>query len=460
MLMSELHVIILAAGQGTRMRSALPKVLHRVAGRPMLAHVIDTARRLGPVAVHVVHGHGGASVREAVDGAGLVWVEQREQLGTGHAVEQAMPGVPDSARVLVLCGDVPLIRAETLEDVMLAAGADALGLVSVVLEDPAGYGRVVRAANGGVTGIVEHRDASPEQLEIAECNTGIVASGAGRLRRWLSALERDNAQGEFYLTDVIGMAAADGVAVTAVAAADAHEVLGVNDRAQLAEAERAYQRREAARLMRDGASLADPARVDVRGLVTVGRDVWLDVNVVLEGEVTLGDGARIGPNVVLKDCLVASGAEVLAHSVVEGAEIGTGARVGPYARLRPGTRLGEGVHVGNFVETKNTTLGRGSKANHLTYLGDTDVGSDVNVGAGTITCNYDGAAKHRTVIGDRAFIGSGVELVAPVTVHPDATIGAGSTISRDAPEGQLTLSRVRQTTVHRWIRPSKKPEGD
>jgi bifunctional UDP-N-acetylglucosamine pyrophosphorylase/glucosamine-1-phosphate N-acetyltransferase len=454
--MSELHVIILAAGQGTRMRSCLPKVLHPVAGRPMLAHVIEAARRLRPASVHVVHGHGGDTVREAIGGDGLLWVEQREQLGTGHAVEQAIPGVPDSATVLVLCGDVPLIRVETLEGAVRSAGAGGVALVSVVLADPAGYGRVVRGVDGGVTGIVEHRDATPEQLQIVECNTGILAGGAGPLRRWLAALERDNSQGELYLTDVIAMAVSDGVAVDTVAAADAHEVLGVNDRAQLAEVERVFQRREAARLMRDGASLADPARVDVRGVVTVGRDVWLDVNVVLEGEVTLGDGVRIGPNVLLRDCLIASGAEVLAHSMVEGAEVGTGARVGPFARLRPGARLAEGVHVGNFVEVKNTTLGPGSKANHLTYLGDTDVGRDVNVGAGTITCNYDGAAKHRTVIGDRAFIGSGVELVAPVTVHADATVGAGSTISRDAPEGELTLSRARQTTVPGWRRPRKK----
>jgi bifunctional UDP-N-acetylglucosamine pyrophosphorylase/glucosamine-1-phosphate N-acetyltransferase len=458
--MSELHVIILAAGQGTRMRSSLPKVLHPVAGRPMLAHVIEAARRLQPASVHVVHGHGGDAVREAIGGDGLLWVEQREQLGTGHAVEQAMPGVPDSGKVLVLCGDVPLIRAETLEGAVRSASADTLALVSVVLTDPAGYGRVVRGADGGVKGIVEHRDATPEQLQIVECNTGILAGGAARLRGWLAALERDNTQGELYLTDVIAMAVSDGVSVETVAAADAHEVLGVNDRAQLAEVERVFQRREAARLMRDGASLADPARVDVRGVVTVGRDVWLDVNVVLEGEVALGDGARIGPNVLLRDCLIASGAEVLANSVVEGAEVGSGARVGPFARLRPGARLAEGVHVGNFVEVKNTTLGPGSKANHLSYLGDTDVGRDVNVGAGTITCNYDGAAKHRTVIGDRAFIGSGVELVAPVTVHADATVGAGSTISRDAPEGELTLSRVRQTTVRGWRRPRKKPDPD
>ena len=456
--MSELHVIVLAAGQGKRMRSALPKVLHPVAGRPMLAHVIDTAEQLAPAGIHVVHGHGGEQVRAALGGRALTWVEQDRQLGTGHAVEQAMPGVPDDATVLVLCGDVPLLRPETARAAVDAAGGGGLALVTVMLDDPSGYGRIVRAADGSVTRIVEHRDASAEELEIREGNTGILAGAARALRRWLAALDRDNAQGELYLTDVVAKAVADGVAVAAVAAGRPEEVLGVNDRVQLADVERLYQRREAERLMRDGASLADPARVDVRGRVRVGADVWLDVNVVLEGEVSLGDGARVGPNAVLRDCTIGAGAEILANSLVDGADVGPGARVGPFARLRPGTRLAEGVHVGNFVEVKNASLGPGSKANHLTYLGDADIGRDVNVGAGTITCNYDGAGKHRTVIGDRAFIGSGVELVAPVTVHADATIGAGSTISKDAPEGQLTVSRSRQSTVPGWRRPRKTPK--
>ena len=456
--MSELHVIVLAAGQGTRMRSDLVKVLHPLAGRPMLHFPLAAAERLAPTRIHVVHGHGGGQVRAALVGRDVTWVEQDRQLGTGHAVEQAMPGVPDDATVLVLCGDVPLLRPETARAAVDAARGGGLALVTVTLDDPSGYGRIVRAADGSVTRIVEHRDASAEELEIREGNTGILAGAARALRRWLAALDRDNAQGELYLTDVVAKAVADGVAVAAVAAGRPEEVLGVNDRVQLADVERLYQRREAERLMRDGASLADPARVDVRGRVRVGADVWLDVNVVLEGEVSLGDGARVGPNAVLRDCTIGAGAEILANTLVDGADVGPGARVGPFARLRPGTRLAEGVHVGNFVEVKNASLGPGSKANHLTYLGDADIGRDVNVGAGTITCNYDGAGKHRTVIGDRAFIGSGVELVAPVTVHADATIGAGSTISKDAPEGQLTVSRSRQSTVPGWRRPRKTPK--
>ncbi len=456
--MIPLHVIILAAGQGTRMRSALPKVLHAIAGRPMLEHVVRAAEGLAPTRIHVVHGHGGEAVRERLAHLPVEWVEQAEQLGTGHAVEQAMPGVPDGATVLVLYGDVPLIALDTLADTVRCAAGGELALITVHLDDPTGYGRILRAADGRVTGIVEHKDATPAELRIHEGNTGILAVAAAPLRRWLSALDRDNAQREFYLTDVIGMAAADGVPIETVHPARTEEVLGVNDRIQLAALERAFQSRQAERLMREGASLADPARVDVRGEVVVGRDVWLDVNVVLEGRVELADGVRIGPNVVLRDCRLGAGTQVHANSLVDGAEVGAGVRIGPFARLRPGTRLADRVHVGNFVEIKNTTLGPGSKANHLTYLGDSEVGRDVNVGAGTITCNYDGAGKHRTVIGDGAFIGSGVELVAPVTVHAGATIGAGSTITRDAPPDQLTLERARQTTVPGWKRPQKKEQ--
>jgi len=458
--MSQLHVIILAAGQGTRMRSALPKVLHPLAGRPMLEHVVRTAAALGPAAIHVVHGHGGEQVRAALAHLDVRWVEQAEQLGTGHAVEQAMPAVPDPATVLVLYGDVPLIEHETLAETAHRAGRGALALITVELEDATGYGRILRAQDGRVTGIVEHKDASPQQRALREGNTGILCAGAAPLRAWLSRLDRDNAQGEYYLTDVIAMAAAEGVAIDTVHPARAVEVLGVNDRVQLATLERAYQRAQAERLMRGGATLADPARVDVRGEVQVGRDVWLDVNVVLEGSVEIEDEVRVGPNVVLRDCRLGRGVEVLANSLIDGAKVGAGARIGPFARLRPGTDLAAEVHVGNFVEVKNARLGRGSKANHLTYLGDAEVGAAANVGAGTITCNYDGANKHRTVIGDGAFIGSGVELVAPVTVHAGATIGAGSTISRDAPAGQLTLSRSRQVTVAGWRRPQKKPPAD
>lgn len=453
-----LHVIVLAAGQGTRMRSSTPKVLHPIAGRPMLEHVVSTAAGLEPAAVHVVYGHGGDEVRRRLAHLDVTWVEQAQQLGTGHAVAQAMPGVPDEATVLVLYGDVPLIESGTLSDAVHRAEDGALVIISVHLEDPSGYGRIVRQPDGRVSGIVEHKDATCEQLAIREGNTGILVADAARLRAWLAGLGSDNVQGEYYLTDVITMAARQGVSIDTVHPGQVAEVLGVNDRIQLAALERIYQARCMAELMREGVSMADPARVDVRGRVRAGRDVWLDVNVVLEGEVELADGARVGPNVLLRDCRIGAGAQILANSVVEEAQVGAGARVGPFARLRPGAILGESTHVGNFVEIKNTVMGRGSKANHLSYLGDSEIGSDVNVGAGTITCNYDGANKHRTVIGDGAFIGSGVELVAPVTVHAGATIGAGSTITSDAPAGQLTLTRARQSTVSHWKRPLKKPK--
>jgi len=404
----------------------------------------------------VVFGHGGQRVREALAHLPAHWVEQAEQLGTGHAVDQAMPGVPDDAQVLVLYGDVPLIELDTLGVAVRLAAEGCLALISVHLDDPTGYGRIVRSAGGHVSGIVEHKDATPEQLAIHEGNTGILCADAHRLRGWLSRLDRNNAQGEYYLTDVIAMAAADGMTIETVHPSRVEEVLGVNDRVQLAALERVRQRDLAERLMRDGASLADPARLDVRGDVSVGRDVWLDVNVILEGRVELADDVHVEPNVVLRDCRIEAGARIKANSIVEGARVGPGARIGPFARLRPGAALAKGVHVGNFVEVKNTSMGAGSKANHLSYLGDSDIGSGVNVGAGTITCNYDGANKHRTVIGDDAFIGSGVELVAPVTVHRGATIGAGSTISKDAPADALSLTRVKQVTLAAWRRPVKK----
>jgi bifunctional UDP-N-acetylglucosamine pyrophosphorylase/glucosamine-1-phosphate N-acetyltransferase len=458
--MNRLHIVILAAGQGTRMRSAMPKVLHAIAGRPMLAHVVGTAVALDPEVIHVVYGHGGERVQQELADLPVTWVEQAEQLGTGHAVEQAMPGIPDDASVLVLYGDVPLITLDTLNACTGVAARGTLALVTVHLADPTGYGRILRDDSSRVSGIVEQKDASDEQLSIREGNTGILCAPAGQLKSWLTRLDRDNAQGEFYLTDIIAMAAADGVTVEAVHPSCEEEVLGVNDRVQLAFLERAFQRQQAERLMRGGATLADPGRLDVRGQVSTGSDVWLDVNVVMEGQVVLGDGARIGPNVVLRDCEIGAGAEVLANSIVEEARVGRNARVGPFARLRPGAVLSDEVHVGNFVEVKNTTLGQGSKANHLTYLGDSSIGSGVNVGAGTITCNYDGANKNRTIIGDGAFIGSGVELVAPVTIEDGATIGAGSTISRDAPKDQLTLTRVKQTSIRSWRRPRKKKPGD
>jgi bifunctional UDP-N-acetylglucosamine pyrophosphorylase/glucosamine-1-phosphate N-acetyltransferase len=453
-----LSVVILAAGQGKRMKSELPKVLQPLAGAPLLAHVVATARSLGPDAIHVVHGHGAEAVRAAIAGGDIRWVLQAEQKGTGHALAQAMPAIPDGHDVLVLYGDVPLIGAATLADLVSRSLPDALALLSARLPDPAGYGRVVRDATGRVSRIVEERDASHEERAIAEINTGVLAAPATRLRRWLGELRADNSQGEYYLTDCIGAAVRDGCAVEAVVVASPAEVLGVNDKVQLAEAESALRARRAADLMRAGVTVVDPLRLDVRGEAACGRDVVLDVNVILEGKVRLGDRVKVGPNCVLRDCEIGDDSEVRANSLIEGAIAGRQCVIGPFARLRPGTRLADGVHLGNFVEVKNSELGAGSKANHLTYLGDTTIGSKVNVGAGTVTCNYDGASKHRTTIGDGAFIGSGAMLVAPVTIGEEATIGAGSTITRPAPAGKLTLERARQMTVEKWSRPQKKPK--
>ncbi len=451
-----LSVVILAAGQGKRMASDLPKVLQPLAGRPLLAHVVATARRLSPVTIHIVYGHGGERVRAALDAPELGWVLQSEQKGTGHAVAQAMPAIPDGHAVLVLYGDVPLVRTQTLERLVARAGPDCLAFLSARLADPTGYGRVIRDNAGRVVRVVEERDANHKERAIAEINTGLMAAPAASLRGWLAALRPDNAQGEYYLTDCVGAAVRDGIAVEAIVAESATEVLGVNDKIQLAEVEAAHRRERALDLMKKGVTIVDPARVDIRGEVRCGRDVLLDVNVVLEGRITLGDGARVGPNAVLRDCEVGSGTVIHPNCVLEQSVIGANCSIGPFARLRPGNRLADGVHVGNFVELKNSAIGPGSKANHLSYVGDSDVGSKVNVGAGTITCNYDGANKHRTTIGDGAFIGSGTMLVAPVTVGADATIGAGSTITKDAPEGQLTIERSKQQTVPGWKRPQKK----
>ncbi len=437
------------------MRSGLPKVLQPLAGRPLLSHVLDMASGLNDARLHVVYGHGGDQVPAAFPGAAVHWVEQAEQLGTGHAVEQAMPGVEDSATVLVLYGDVPLVRRETAAR-MATIGADGVALLTVCMSDPTGYGRIVRDDTGKVSRIVEEKDADENERAIAEVNTGLLAAPAASLRKWLSRLDNSNAQGEFYLTDVVGLAVSDGVPVSTVEAGDIEEVMGVNDKIQLAEAEAALRRRRVEELMKQGATVADPERLDIRGEITCGRDVFLDVGVVLEGTITLGDRARIGPYCVIRDCQIGDGAVVLPHSVLEEALVGEACSVGPFARLRPGTRMAARSKVGNFVEVKNTELGEGSKANHLSYVGDSTVGRDVNIGAGTITCNYDGANKHRTVIGDRAFIGSGVELVAPVEVGEDATIGAGSTIGKNAPAGTLTVARSRQMTVPGWKRPVKK----
>lgn len=452
-----LTVVVLAAGQGKRMNSALPKVLQPLAGRPLLRHVLDTARTLQPQSLCVVYGHGGEKVREAFAGETLQWALQAEQKGTGHAVMQAMPDIPDDHRVLVLYGDVPLLREATLRALLEQSVGDVLGLLTVELADPTGYGRIVRDARGQVRAVVEQKDASARLQRIREGNTGVLVAPAGRLRSWLARLGSNNAQGEYYLTDIVAMAVKDRVAVRAVAAPTETEVLGINDRVQLAQVEAALRARHAGEAMRAGAILADPMRFDQRGELLVGRDVFIDVNVVFEGRVVLGDGVRIGPHCVLRDIEIGAGTQVLASCVLESARVGADCHIGPFARIRPGAQLADGVHLGNFVEVKNSRIGAGSKANHLTYLGDADVGAGVNVGAGSICCNYDGANKHRTVIEDGAFIGSGTMMVAPLTVGAGATTGAGSTLTRDAPPGQLTLARGRQVTVQGWQRPVKKP---
>ncbi len=452
--MRRLEVIILAAGQGTRMRSDLPKVLHPIAGRPLLRHVYETARALAPQRIHVVYGHGGARVQAQLADLEVRWVEQAQQLGTGHAVAQAMDGVAEESTLLVLYGDVPLIASTTLERLVAAAEA-GIALLTVELADPTGYGRILRDGQGQVARIVEQKDAQGAELAIREVNTGLLAIPASRLRSYLARLDNANAQGEFYLTDIFAMAAAEGVAIATTAPAETAEVLGINDRVQLAEVERHYQQRQAAALLRQGLTLCDPQRFDLRGELTVGRDCTIDVNVVLEGRVVLGDGVTIGAHCVIKDAEIGSGSQIQPFCHIEQARIGPAARIGPYARIRPESEIGEAAHIGNFVEVKKSTIGHGSKVNHLAYIGDTSMGQRVNIGAGTITCNYDGANKHRTTIGDDVFIGSDTQLVAPVTVHSGATIGAGSTITKDAPADELTLSRSKQLTFPGWKRPVK-----
>ena len=451
----QLEVIILAAGQGKRMHSALPKVLHPLAGRPLLAHVLDAARALAPARILVVHGHGSEEVKAAFPGAAIEWIEQAEQLGTGHAVLQALPRLDPGAEVLVLYGDVPLVRPETLRRLADAARG-GLAILSAEFPDPDGYGRIVRGPGGRVSRIVEQKDASADELAIREVNAGFLAAKASKLAGWLAQVRNRNAQKEYYLTDVIALAVAEGVAVNAVKAPDWHEVAGVNSRHELAVLERAYQNAQARRLLEAGVALADLWRIDVRGSLECGSDVAIDVNCVFEGAVKLGDGVRIGPNCVLRNVSISRESEILAFSLLEDAEVGARCRVGPYARLRPGASLGEDVHVGNFVEVKASRLGAGSKANHLAYIGDAEVGARVNIGAGTITCNYDGAAKHRTVIEDDCFIGSDATLVAPVRIAKGSYIGAGSTISKDTPAGQLTLARAEQVSLPGWKPPRKK----
>ncbi len=454
-----LSIVILAAGQGKRMKSDLPKVLQPLAGRPMLRHVIDCARTLDANEIQVVYGHGGEQVRALLANEPVRCVLQSEQLGTGHAVLQAMPAIHDDDLVLVLYGDVPLIQRDTLARLTAHAGEKAIAVLSVLLDDPSGYGRIVRDTAGNVVRIVEQKDANRKELAIKEVNTGLMAVPARHLRRWLGALRNDNAQGEYYLTDVVVAAVKEGLKVHAVIAPTVSEVLGINDKVQLAEVEAAHRRRKANELMLAGVTVADPARLDVRGTVTVGADVYLDVNVVLVGSVKLGSRVRIGPNCYVRDAEIGDDTELFPNCVVDRAVIGPGCRIGPFARLRPETTLHRDVHIGNFVEVKQSEIGAGSKANHLTYLGDAVIGEKVNVGAGTVTCNYDGANKAQTAIGDGAFIGSGTMLVAPVQVGANATIGAGSTITHSAPADKLTLERSQQITVEGWKRPvKKKPE--
>jgi bifunctional UDP-N-acetylglucosamine pyrophosphorylase/glucosamine-1-phosphate N-acetyltransferase len=464
----KLAVVILAAGQGKRMKSDLPKVLQPLAGVPLLAHVVSRARTLKPSSMHVVYGHGGEAVRTALGSQTLTkenltkenlkWALQAEQLGTGHAVMQAMPNVADDELVLVLYGDVPLIRAETLRKLIDATGPKAMSLLTVLLDNPSGYGRIVRNARGAIQKIVEQKDATKSQLKIREGNSGIMAVPAKLLRKWLGRLRNANAQGEYYLTDIIAMAVKDKVKVTPITAPTVAEMLGVNDKVQLAELEALHRAERARELMVAGATLADPTRLDIRGEVSVGKDVFLDANVLLEGKVILGDRVHVGPNVVLRDVSIGAGSVIHPNSVLEQSELGTGCIIGPYARVRPGSKLGSNVHVGNFVELKKTQIADGSKANHLTYLGDAIIGKGVNVGAGTITCNYDGVNKSATTIEDGAFIGSGNMLVAPVRIGKNATTAAGSVITKDAPDGQLTVARARQVTLEGWKRPEKKPK--
>jgi bifunctional UDP-N-acetylglucosamine pyrophosphorylase/glucosamine-1-phosphate N-acetyltransferase len=454
--MTVLDIAILAAGKGTRMHSRLPKVLHPLAGRPLLAHVMEAARRLEPRTLCVVYGHGGEQVPEAFAGCGALFVRQEPQLGTGHALAIALPRLHPAGVILVLYGDVPLIGEATLRRMLEGRADERLTLLTAEVDDPTGYGRIVRDSAGQVVRIVEHKDASARERSIREINTGILAAPARRLAQWLARLGTDNAQGEYYLTDVVKMAVEEGFPVATVQPGTVDEVLGVNSKRDLATLERCYQRRQAERLMAQGVTLLDPERIDVRGELICGREVVIDVGCVFEGNVVLGDHTRVGPYAILRDARIGAGVEILPYTLIEEAEVGNDCRIGPYARLRPGARLAEEVHIGNFVEVKNSEIGRASKANHLAYVGDATVGRDVNIGAGTITCNYDGAQKHRTVIEDDAFIGSDTQLVAPVKVGKGATLGAGTTLTRDAPAGKLTLSRAPQVTVENWKRPVKK----
>lgn len=453
-----LNIVILAAGQGTRMRSRKAKVLHELAGKALLAHVIDTAKELGPEKIIIVYGHDGESVKETLAGDGLVWVEQDQQLGTGHAVKQALPLLDQKSEVLVLYGDVPLISSSTLRELIKSKSDLQLGLLTAELGDPSGYGRIIRNSNNEIIGIVEEKDANEGQKRIAEINTGIMLFASEALSEWIAELKDDNAQGEYYLTDCVALAASRESSVAGVKCTNYHEITGVNNRVQLAELERIYQRQCAEKLMLSGITIKDPDRIDIRGNVTSGMDCIIDVNCVFEGDVILGEGVEIGPNTVIKNATIGDNSCILENCVIENAIIGKLNVIGPFARIRPDTVLSDKVKVGNFVEIKKAAIAEGSKVNHLSYIGDTEMGSGVNIGAGTITCNYDGANKHVTIIGDNAFIGSDTQLVAPVTVGSGATIGAGSTITKDTPDDMLTLSRSKQTSIAGWLRPTKKED--
>ncbi|MCL1042920.1 MULTISPECIES: bifunctional UDP-N-acetylglucosamine diphosphorylase/glucosamine-1-phosphate N-acetyltransferase GlmU [Shewanella] len=450
-----LNVVILAAGKGTRMRSDLPKVLHPIAHKSMVQHVIDTAHQVGSDTIQLVYGYGADKLKASLGEQALNWVLQAEQLGTGHAVAQANDNIGDDDTVLILYGDVPLIQASTLEALLAARDDNGLAILTVNLPDPTGYGRIVREA-GQVVGIVEQKDANAEQLKINEINTGIMAAPGKQLKAWLGQLSSDNAQGEYYLTDIVAMAHRDGVSITTAQPESAIEVEGANNRVQLAQLERAYQARAAEKLMLDGANLRDPARIDVRGEVTVGMDVMIDVNVIFQGKVTIGNNVTIGAGAILIDCEIGDNAEIKPYSIIENAIVGEAASAGPFARLRPGAELKRDAHIGNFVEMKKAVLGEGSKAGHLAYIGDAQVGAGVNIGAGTITCNYDGANKHLTIIEDDVFVGSDTQLVAPVTIGKGATLGAGSTITRDVAADELVITRVKQRHLTGWTRPVKK----
>ncbi|THB74953.1 MAG: UDP-N-acetylglucosamine diphosphorylase/glucosamine-1-phosphate N-acetyltransferase [Gammaproteobacteria bacterium] len=452
-----LSVVILAAGMGKRMKSKMPKVLHPIAGKPMVKHVIDSATKLNPGNIVMVYGHGGDQVKASLADIDLAWAEQTELLGTGDAVARAIPHLADDDVVLILYGDVPLITSETLTRLMLASEGGNVGLLTVILENPRGYGRIVRdGVDGPVTRIVEEKDASAAEKCITEVNTGLMSVGKLQLEKWLKNLNNDNAQGEYYLTDIIEMAVAEGLRVNAVNPESEAEVTGVNDRQQLAMLERVYQSERADELLKNGLYLLDPARFDIRGEIEFGFDCSIDINCVIEGKVKLGDGVSIGPNCVIKDSVIGDNTQINENSVLDNAEVGSGCKIGPFARLRPNAQLKDEVHVGNFVEVKKSVIGNGSKANHLAYIGDAEIGKNSNIGAGTITCNYDGVNKSKTIIGDEVFIGSDTQLVAPVTVEDGATVAAGTTVTKMVPAGALAITRVPQKTIQNWPKPKKK----